>query len=73
MALRSAFRWLAYNLAPGICPECSGLLSPVLRRTPVQIGATLAQTDPRRELRSDWLCCEDCDYAVALDIDDERR
>lgn len=70
--LISALRWLAYNLAPPLCPECAGLLSPVLRRTAREIGAALPHTDPRRDLRSDWLCCEDCDYAVALDIRDER-
>lgn len=68
----SALRWLAYNLAPPLCPECSGFLTPVLRRTALEIGAALPHTDPRRLLRSDWLCCEDCDYAVALDISAER-
>lgn len=68
MSIRSALRWLVYNLAPAICPECSGLLSPVIGKTPAEIGATLAAADPRRTLRSDWLCCEDYTYAVALDI-----
>ncbi len=72
MVLLSAFRWVAYNLAPSLCPECSGLLSPILRRTAVEIGAALAHTDERRFIRSDWLCCEDCDYAIALDIHDQK-
>lgn len=71
-ALISALRWIAYNFAPSICPDCAGWLSPVLRRTPVELGAQMPMGDPRCHTPSDWLCCEDCDYAVALDFFDER-
>lgn len=68
MVLVSALRWLCYNLLPSRCPECSGLLGLVLRRSAAQIGAVLRKGDPRAERPSDWLCCEDCTYAVALDL-----
>ena len=72
MLLVSAFRWLAYNLAPGRCPECGALLSPVVRKTARQVGALLPPDHPELDTPSDWLCCEDCDYAVALDLPDDR-
>ena len=68
MKIRSALRWVSYNLAPQSCPECTGLLSVVLRRTPTEVGAVLRRGDPRTTQPSDWLCCEDCRYAVALDL-----
>lgn len=72
-ALISAFRWIAFNLAPSVCPSCAGWLTPVLRRTPVEIGAHMPKGDGRGHTRSDWLVCEDCDYALALDLADESR
>lgn len=68
--LLSLARWLVHNLLPTTCPECGALLTPVLRRSPVQIGAVLRPGDPRRGRTSDWLCCEQCDYARALDLHD---
>lgn len=68
MWLVSAFRWFAYNLAPGSCPDCSGLLVPVVRKTARQVGAMLPQGYPYLDTQGDWLCCEDCDYALALDL-----
>lgn len=70
--LISLLRWFGYNLAPASCPDCSGFLTLVMRRTAVEIGAMLPPADERRTLRSDWLCCEDCDYAMALDIREAR-
>jgi hypothetical protein len=68
MLLLSAFRWIAYNLAPGVCPDCGGLLSPVLHKSARQVGAILPPDYPDFDTPGDWLCCEDCDYALALDL-----
>lgn len=72
MRLVSAWRWIAYNLAPGICPDCGSLLSPMIRRTARQLGAMLPPCHPGLDTLNDWLCCEECDYAVALDTDVSR-
>jgi len=71
--LITAVRWLAYNLAPAFCPDCAGLLTFVARRTAREVGAWLPRGDSRHDQRSDWLCCEDCDYAAALDLLDESK
>jgi hypothetical protein len=70
--LLAAVRWFIYTLLPSLCPECGGLLTPILRRSAIQIGAVLRPGDPRRHLRSDWLCCESCDFVRSLDLHDER-
>lgn len=71
MLILSAFRWIAYNLAPGVCPDCGALLSPSIRKSARQLGAMLPMNHPDLDTKSDWLCCEDCDYAVALDLTDD--
>lgn len=70
--LLSLARWLLHNLLPTSCPECGALLTPVLRRTPAQLGAHLRPGDPRAGHTSDWLCCEECTFVRALDLFDER-
>jgi hypothetical protein len=73
MVFVSAVRWFVYNLAPGVCPDCGALLSPALGKTARQLGAMLPLNHPDLDRKSDWLCCEECDYAVALDLIDDRR
>lgn len=64
----SGVRWLVYTLFPARCTECGALMSPVLHRTAEELGVKIHAQDPRAAVRSDWLCCEQCPYAVSFDL-----